>query len=101
MRKPARLDFARAWGGSGVQVTTEPRYVVHFGFLQLRGRDVGYGRSSLLSQARSATALRRAFVARVNSSLVFVSTGVDGRPGRRVWWRTGNPAVSIRVCTCW
>ena len=50
-----------------------------------------------VSHVRSVPALRRASFSRVNSSSVFVSTSVYGRPCRRVWCRTGSPAESIWV----
>src|SRR5207302_7685380 len=54
----------------------------------------------IFSHARSIMALRRASFSHVNSSSVFVSASVYGRPCRRVWCRTGSPAESIWVCTC-
>ncbi len=52
-----------------------------------------------VSHARSVTALCACF-SLVNSSSVFVSTSVYGRPCRRVWCRTGSAAESIWVWTC-
>jgi hypothetical protein len=68
---------------------------------QVEGKDVPGEPSphADVSHARSVTALCRASFSRVNSSPVFVSTSVYGRPCRRVWWRTGSPGESIRVRT--